>query len=136
MERGVLQRTRKEGWRTVAEGLRRDIPDHQVLEYEDGEEDDRTRPPPRREAVPFDFHYTQTVKTELPDIQRQRAESCPEEIGPADLSCSRMERWMEAPREGVGVWWLSVEGRRSRGSPSRPKGTAAPSLFQYNEYSP
>ena len=85
VERGVPQRTRKEGWRTVCEGLRSSIPDLQALEHEDGEEDDRTRLPSWREALPFDFHYTEMAKAEPPDVQRQRTEACLEEMGPADL---------------------------------------------------
>ena len=44
--------------------------------------------------------------------------------------CSRMEQRMEAPREGVEVWWSSMEGGRLRGSPSQPGDTAAPSLLR------
>ena len=45
-------------------------------------------------------------------------------------SCSWIVRRMEAPRGLLGEWWCLVGGRRSRGFPSRPEGTAAPSLLK------
>ena len=119
VERGVPQSTRKEGWRTVCEGLRRNNSDLQALEYEDGEEDDRTRPPPWREALPFDFHYTQTVKTEPQDIQRQRAEACLEEWDLPTSSFSWMERRKEAPREVGGCGGFGGGGGQEALPPGR-----------------
>ena len=81
---------------------------------------------PSTGAIPLDFHYTRTTNADPPDIQRQKAEACLVEMGPADLqlfTSGATDGGTERMR--VEVWCRSSEDRSWRGCQCQRAATAS-----------